>query len=167
MKKIMSKHHARTKSDNQFVNISKLSNFDEEQYNTTSRDLTKIVVSAKQDLSKEKQSNKNKFLTNHKEELCKIEENPSEANKNPKPKSRSLNTLSVRKTHILINNNNQSKEEITKEEKNQKQIKITVKYYRKKVNPKPNEKLLNPQPISKVFNIVDNPSTQRNSNFFS
>ena len=166
MKKIISKHHARTKSDNQFVNMSKLSNFDEEQYNTTSRDLTKLVNTAKQDTSKEKQQNKNKFFTNHREELCKIDENPFDSNKNPKHKSRSLNTISVKKSQNLINHNNKSKDDFNREDKNQKQIKITVKYYRKKVNPKPNDKTNNPQSNTKIFTLLDNPSTQRNSNFF-
>ena len=54
MKKILSKQHIRTKSVNRYVNnISKLTNYDDEQFNFTSRDVNQLNSTNKIDISKE------------------------------------------------------------------------------------------------------------------
>ena len=160
MKKILSKQHIRTKSVNRYVNnISKLTNYDDEQFNFTSRDVNQLNSTNKIDISKDNSKFIKKSSTCSKKELYKIDEIPKENSEIYKKKSKSLNNTSIKK----LNNNEKSKEKLVSDEKVINQINLTIKYYKKKLDNQMDPQAGNYRSIKNLFNSGGTLSSQRNS----
>ena len=155
MKTILNKQHSRTKLDNPYINNSKLSNNEDEHNNIASREINKI------ENSKENFQSKLKFPTYQREQLYKIEENPKENHLIRKQKSKSVNKISNDKKFI-----EKSKDDLIKEDKIQKQIKITIQYFKKKFN-QITERGGSMQSIRNIFYNGETCNSHRNSNIAS